>query len=363
MMYFVAITLIIYCLWLIVMLISWVNIRPIKNTTISKIWMTVIIPFRNESANLPDLINSFNKLNLQELDVEFLFVNDNSTDDFNKVFESFFRDYKILSLPEGLSGKKSAITYGVSKALGEVIVTTDADCEVQPNWLQVIRNHFQDDQVNMVFGGVTFKSDSFFDKLQLIEFAPLIGTGAASLALGQPFMCNGANLAFRKQSFNEVEGFKGNAHIASGDDEFLLYKFQNQLRGKILFVKESQAVVKTSGAKSVNTFFNQRKRWSSKWNKNLSFYKVFLALLVVFAAISTLLAIHKLVVDFDALTASLLVVKVIFEGIFISSILYFLNSPFNIFYYLLVQLVYPFYVLIFGAVANMGGYKWKDRTY
>ena len=51
------------------------------------------------------------------------------------------------------------------------------------------------------------------------------------------------------------------------------------------------------------------------------------------------------------------------DGIFIASILHYLNSSFNIFYYLLVQLVYPFYVLIFGVVANFGRYKWKGRTY
>ncbi len=37
-------------------------------------------------------------------------------------------------------------------------------------------------------------------------------------------MCNGANLAFRKDVFNEVSGYKGNIQIASGDDEFLMRK-------------------------------------------------------------------------------------------------------------------------------------------
>ncbi len=363
MIHFIVITLSIYCLWLIVMIISWFRIKAVPYDSSSIIKMSVIVPFRNESENLPALISSFDHLNLQELSVEFLFVNDHSTDDFDSIFDGLKHGHKLIQLPEELSGKKAAINFGIQQSKGDVIITTDADCEVNPNWLRVIHNYFQDDSVNMAFGGVTFRSNGIFDKLQLIEFAPLIGTGAASLQLGQPFMCNAANLAFRKKAFNEVDGYEGNEHIASGDDEFLLAKFHQKLNGKILFINETDAVIKTSASGSINTFFNQRKRWSSKWSNNLTVYKLFLALLVFMAALSTLMGLFNLLINPSIYVAVALGTKVFLEGIFIASILHYLNSSFNIFYYLVVQLVYPFYVLIFGVVANIGGYSWKGRDY
>ena len=363
MIYFIIIKLIIYSLWLLTMLIAWHRIKPMQQKSVVSYKLSVIVPFRNEEDNLPVLIRSFNKLNLDNLSVEFLFVNDHSSDGFQKIFESVQSDYQLLSLPNGLSGKKAALAYGLEHASGDIIVTTDADCEVRVKWLEIIHNYFQDSKLNMVFGGVSYKTNSFFDKLQMIEFAPLIGTGAASLQLGQPFMCNGANLAFRKTAFNSVNGYAGNEHIASGDDEFLLAKINNQLQGKIRYMKESDAVVLTNGAKDIKAFFSQRKRWSSKWNQNLSVYKVFIAMLVLLTALSTLIGLAHLLLHFNVFLMLVLIVKIFLEGVFISSILHHLNSSFNIFYYLLVQLVYPLYVLIFGAVANFGQYRWKGRIH
>lgn len=363
MIFFIGVTLLIYSAWLLIMLISWHKIKPIQHKTNIDFKISVIVPFRNEEDNLPVLIGSFNKLNLKNLFVEFLFVDDHSSDGFQKVFESAQSSYQLLSLPEGMSGKKAAITYGIERATGDIMVTTDADCEVLPNWLKIIHKYFQGAEVNMAFGGVTFRQDSFFDKLQLIEFAPLIGTGAASLNIGQPFMCNGANLAFRKEAFHKVNGYEGNEHIASGDDEFLLEKINNQLKGEIRYMKDSDAVVATNGARDINAFFNQRKRWSSKWNRNLSIYKVFIALLVLLTALSTIIGVTHLILQFNVTLLLALGIKIFLEGVFISSILHHLNSSFNIFYYLLVQLVYPFYVLIFGAVANFGQYRWKGRIH
>ena len=37
-------------------------------------------------------------------------------------------------------------------------------------------------------------------------------------------MCNGANLAYERKAFYEVNGFTGIDHIASGDDMLLMHK-------------------------------------------------------------------------------------------------------------------------------------------
>jgi len=70
---------------------------------------------------------------------------------------------------------------------------------------------------------------AYFEERSLFEYSKrlsslsywyrrcLIGNGRAST-------CNGANLAYRKDVFYEVGGFRGIDELASGDDELLLQK-------------------------------------------------------------------------------------------------------------------------------------------
>ena len=71
-----------------------------------------------------------------------------------------------------------------------------------------------------------------------IEFASLIAIGASSLCSGFPNMCNGANLAFTKDAFNQVNGYQGYENVVSGDDEFLLYKVFKRFPTRVRFCQK-----------------------------------------------------------------------------------------------------------------------------
>src|SRR5213075_2078285 len=109
------------------------------------------------------------------------------------------------------------------------------------------------------------EGNSLFGKMQVTEFASLIGTGAASIGFGMPNMCNGANLAFEKAAFVAVNGYAGNDKIASGDDEFLMHKIHSQFPGSVCFLKNPKAIVRTNVQQSLSGFLSQRIRWASKW--------------------------------------------------------------------------------------------------
>src|SRR5690606_17909477 len=162
-------------------------------------------------------------------------------------------------------GKKAAIRTGLDYAKGDLIVTTDADCQMGANWLAVIEEFYHSQKLKMVIGPVALHAgDALFSQMQSIEFASLIGSGAASFKLGIPSMCNGANLAYSKEVFFEVNGFEDTMHLASGDDEFLMHKVVEKYPEKVSFLKNKEAVVKTNSMPDLNSFFNQRIRWASK---------------------------------------------------------------------------------------------------
>ena len=108
------------------------------------------------------------------------------------------------------------------------------------------------------------KKKSLFERMQTLEFGYLIGVGAAFIGNGRASTCNGANLAYRKDIFYEVGGFKGIDDLASGDDELLLQKVSARYPGKIGFLKRYEAVVFTHAKPNLKEFMRQRKRWASK---------------------------------------------------------------------------------------------------
>src|SRR4026207_1095280 len=79
-------------------------------------------------------------------------------------------------------------------------------------------------------------------------------------------MWSGANLAYERNAFYEVNGFAGIDHIASGDDMLLMHKIATQYPGKIFYLKSIEAIVSTQPMKTWKEFFNQRRRWASKAN-------------------------------------------------------------------------------------------------
>lgn len=346
------------------MIFSFLSIRNStqKLTNDSLLRVSVIVPFRNEVNNLPKLVDSLKQLNYDRSFLEIILVNDHSTDE--PELNNLSSEFKILHLPDDLQGKKAALNYGISNSAGEIIITTDADCVVQPDWINSIVKQFLNHQTQLVFGGVVFANDETrFSGLQQTEFAPVIGVGAASNAIGFPIMCNGANLAFRKSAFEKVNGYEGNYHIASGDDEYLMYKINKVYRNAIAYLKNKEAVVYTKAQPTFKELISQRIRWASKWNSNKSFYKSSLAILVVLSSILTIISLAIGFVQQSALYLSIASTKIILDGFFTHLVLKSMGKSLNVFYYLFIVVLYPIYTLYIGIAANAKSYTWKGREH
>lgn len=244
------------------------------------------------------------------------------------------------------------------------MVTTDGDCRVGPEWLTTIESFYVHTNCKLITGGVSFlPNDSFFKKLQVVEFASLIGSGAASLHMGFPNMCNGANLAYEKQAFVEVNGFFGNENVPSGDDEFLMHKIYRQYPGKVLFLKNKEALVETEAKANIIEFIHQRKRWASKWNF-YSFLNIKILALFVFTYNFSLLAsiILLLFNSFPPKVFLMLILpKIFMEFVFLQSILKEINKKIPVLPFLFLVFFYPFYIVLIGLISNVGGYEWKGR--
>lgn len=328
--------------------------------------ITVIVPFRNEERNLPNLLKTVANQSYPSTLYEVILVDDHSADHSATIVRQFIdehQNFRLLVLPEGFEGKKRAIDFGVSHCVHEIIVTTDADCTVPPNWLKSISSSFTR-QLNMLVGGVKIVSGpTLFSKLQAMEFASLVGSGFATLGFDLTTMANGANLAFRKTAFQKVNGYVGSYHIASGDDEHLMQKMHAQFPGSVRPMTDAQSVVLTKPLPTLSDFVQQRLRWASKWKHNPSVITQSVAVLVLIFQITYAISLVMVVLQgFDnQLLIFLLLAKWVLEFLFLYAVHLFLKLRWHWLSFFMLQLCYPFYVVAVGAQSLFVRVEWKGR--
>ena len=250
---------------------------PQFKTTNSKSPITsisIIIPARNEERNIEGCLQSILKNNYPTALLEIIVVDDHSEDETATVVKKYAsQNVKLILLSDHLSTKinsykKKAIEIALEQATGTLIITTDADCIVPSKWLQTIAAFYEEKNPAFIAAPVAIDCGwSFIQMFQSLDFMTLQGITAAVVNKKQMTMCNGANMAYERAAFYEVGGFAGIDNIASGDDMLLMHKIYKQYPERVMFLKATDAIVKTAAVNTIKEFFNQRIRWASKADK------------------------------------------------------------------------------------------------
>lgn len=358
-----------YVLFLLKIYFGLSKLNGAAQQNIPQEFVSVIIPFRNEEKNILKIYENLTNQNYPKEKYELIFVNDSSDDNSLTLLESLHKQENVLifSVPIDYSvnaHKKRAIRFGIKKSKGEIIVTTDADCIHKKDWLRNLLK-FMDEKSGFISGPVEFISDSnLFSKMQRLEFAGLVITGAGLIGLGNPIICNAANIAYRKKVFNEVGGFSYQMSLSSGDDELLMQKIHRDSNYKIKFALNKNAIVSTEANPTIKEFYHQRKRWASKglfYGDNLLLLKLVLIFLfylslIIQPILGILLSTKYFFTFFISylfkISAEYLILKRGVNLLFNSNIL----KPF-----LITEILQVPYILISGFMGMFGNLLWKDR--
>lgn len=369
----------IYLIGLVVLHISWrkpgSKLEEPEDSQLPAV--TIVIPVRNEEHNIALLLEDLRRQDYPQDKMEVIVVNDGSTDGTEEAFAKIVGDIEAfkwiaLDLPEeyGGSHKKAAITRGVAESSGELILVTDGDCRVGKAWSRQVATCYLNTDAVFLSGPVAYITDgSFEDDLLTIEFASLIGVGGATMRMGMPTMSNGANMAFSRKAFEQVQGYEGNEHIPSGDDEYLMRKLHKRFPGKLDFMKYTQSVVYTDPPTGWGDFFQQRLRWAGKWRLHRSWAMKFLAIYIflfhlvwlafpIWSLAQGTLQDLVLYLWLGALSAKLLL-----EWVFLYKVVRLAGQRFNIIAFLFLQVAYSVYAVVFGLAAQWPFYTWKGRKY
>ncbi|HEY8658602.1 MAG TPA: glycosyltransferase [Hanamia sp.] len=361
---------------------SWIGMKdfihhkPLNENNLP--FISIIIAARNEENNIGNCIQSLINQTYPQNKFEIIVTNDHSTDNTVPIINSFqkenirvinlidFTETKILN-----SYKKKSIETALQFAKGALIVTTDADCTAPSKWLETLASFYIKKRPVFIALPVLFNSplpeDSFFKRLfknfQSLDFMTLQGITGASVYNKFHSMCNGANLAYKKEVFYEVGGFEGIDNIASGDDMLLMHKIQKVHPDKIMFLKSPDVIVLTQPADTLKDFMNQRIRWASKADKYTD-KKITGVLLLVYLlnawifilAISSFFFIKAFYLFLFSVA-----IKTIVELIFLYPVAKFFNKRKLLWWFVPAQPLHILYTLLAGWLGMFGSYHWKGR--
>lgn len=362
----------VYTIYFLLLLIGWMRIKEHQSVSDGDdLSFSVIIPVRNEGKHIYHLLSDLSRQNYNPKHFEVIVVDDASEDhtveEVSKAMKDFAINIRLIKGAENKSfkGKKEAITTGVSLAKYDRIIATDGDCRLGANWIDQYRLVYVNTKARMVLGPVAFQNtENWFETMQKVEFSALIGLGAASLQLGMPNICNGANLSYEKDLFVELDGYKGNEKVPSGDDEFLLQKAYNAYPDKISFNKSFEALSYTEAKGTLAEFLNQRIRWSAKWKYHKSTrMKLWGLWMFIFNLAFVVFSILLFYTDHKELFLSILFVKLIVEYVYIYKVNSDLRNENSFLPVIILQLIYPFYIIFLMISSFLKRYRWKGRLY
>lgn len=375
---------IVYAAGIIYYRVAWLSIPDFKSefeAFIPSTSVTLIVPARNEAANIESCLRALAEQQYPKHLFEILVVNDHSTDTTASIVKQYEnQNIRLINLADHIGDvqlnayKKKAIETGIQLSNGKLIVTTDADCTMGKLWLHTIVHCYEKNNAAFIAAPVAIKYRfSFLQIFQALDFLSLQGITGAAVHRKIHNMCNGANLAYEKTAFTKVEGFKGIDNIASGDDMLLMHKIAEQYKDRIVFLKSQDAIVQTKAEKSIVAFLNQRIRWASKADKYkdasilpvlmIVFFLNLLLLIIPFVALS---GNQELSIGHWSLTVINLwliavAAKTVIELYFLFPVAKFFSMQQLLWWFPIMQPFHWLYTVIAGFLGKFSRYEWKER--
>lgn len=354
--------------------------------------ISVIVAVRNEEKSLPALLESLEGQDYPSDLLEVIIVNDNSTDRTPVVVSEFIASRsdrpgpRIRLIYNPFSGKKRAVRYAIEKASGEVIITTDADCTVGPEWVRCHASWYREKEsgqagkndtgaedgnhvkgslsdlnegsgsADMVLAPVIQRHDEgFWSQFGVYEFSALQAVTEAAAVAGHPVMCNAANMSFRKDIYFRHSG-KLHDDLASGDDMFLLQAVMRD-GGTVRHDGRSGAAAETAAAVTAAALLRQRARWASKTFRYRDAATLTLAAATAAcnAAVAAAAVAAFMSVQFIALAAALYAVKIIPDYLLIAGEMKKRGSRIKALPFMVSEIIYPFWFMTVGIFSLFPG--------
>lgn len=326
--------------------------------------VSVIVAARDEEENIRDCLISLNNLNYPEGKIQIIIVDDKSTDRTGEIVDEFIKDKtKFLKVVTQrnigeLKGKTLAIANGIDKATGEIIMTTDADCVVSPDWAKTIVSYYTSDDVAIVDGMTNQHEYSAFSSMQSVDFIYLLTVASGSINMGKPLSCIGNNMSYRRSVYEEIGGYTA-LKFSVTEDFNLLMATHKLKKYKIIYPVDPGALVTSKPCLNYKSLYRQKKRWSIGGLES-----DFAGYFVMTTAFITHICMMLTPFLYSTSVFLLFAFKVFIDYFFLAPVYRKLNLKFKLKDFLIFEIYFILYVFIVPFVLVFDRkVEWKGRKY
>ncbi|HLT08492.1 MAG TPA: glycosyltransferase [Cyclobacteriaceae bacterium] len=228
--------------------------------------VTVLVPARNEEMLLPSCLQALEKLDYPRECIQFIVGNDQSSDATAHIIGTWVAahpnrhalDILPLDASRNMNGKARALSQMINIATGDLLLFTDADCQVNPAWVKEMVCAFRA-SFGVVTGITAVRPKGFFAKMQAIDWwlTQSMIKGTADLAYSVTSMGN--NMLISREAYWKVGGFQGLPFSVTED--FALAQAAIEKGYKPVQQVSAGALVMTKSEKNISELLKQRKRW------------------------------------------------------------------------------------------------------
>lgn len=326
-------------------------------------FISVVIAARNEEETIRACLETVFRQTYPADRYEVVVIDDHSTDRTSTLCRELGHhhpNFTLVSAPDHptLRGKTNALNRGIEQAKGEIILITDADCTVPPTWIESTAERY-DARVGIV-GGITLqKADGWFEGMQSLDWAYLLGIASSTVSLRRPLSTIGNNLSFRKSAYLEVGGYEKIPFSVTED--FVLFRaIVRTGRWEYLYPIDPDALVISQPCSSWKELLHQKKRWGKGGlDINLSGFGI-----MTVGYLTHVVILAMLIWGDFLLASSALLIKFVVDYMFLHQTLKRLNRTDLLQYFYSFQLYYILYVLLLPFLVFFGGkVLWKGRKY
>ncbi len=328
--------------------------------------VSVVVAARNERPNLERFVPRL--LEQDYPDFEVLVIDDRSTDGTSDFLAGFvhskLRFLRISDKPKSFDGKKNALTQGIAKARGDIILLTDADCyPASKRWIARMSLPFAHESTQIVLGYSPYeKRAGLLNKFIQFETLNTAVQYLTSSRLGTPYMGVGRNLAYRKAFFESVGGLAPWQEQTGGDDD--LFVGQQATAKNTTTVIHPDSHVFSLPKRTFWAWFNQKLRHLRVGNAYRLKNRIWVAFWQVLQLGSLLLAWLTLFFYSDGI--AVWVTRYLFWGTFFGyhKAKNRLNSSLILLEVFTFELIFLLYYFIIGAIATLhpGSQTWRGNT-
>lgn len=327
---------------------------------------SIIIPFRDEIENLKHIYSDLLDLKFDQSRIEIIFIDDHSTDGSFEWFEKCDLPVNYKLLKSLKVGKKQALIKAISLATGNYIITTDADCRLNPSWIKSIDETIDSLGPKLLIQPVITRFNKklvcqfqYFDSLSLLGINMAVYNFRKYVSLA-----SGANLVFQKKAYDIIKPFQDNVHIASGDDMFVLKSFIKHYPDSITLNYTLENLVVTKSENNWVKLIYQRMRWVGKmkrFNDSTSYFLGFLSIIVQIILIEFIIISAWFQNYYVLLIVFIWLVKSLVDYLFFKRIAQYFDQKVRWFNVFILEPVYMVFVPLVIVLSLFDSPKWKGR--